>query len=107
MDTQDNIQKRKRADTTEDTIIVEVPADFFTNATPKDKYDNIRHGLPSNIEDNPEDSDIDQDDKDKLENSTLFWTNQRIISARMTLVVSSLQHQMKGVPNSLSKLFII
>ena len=54
MDSQTNVQKRKRADTTEDTIAIQVPGESLENLN-LDDY-NYRYGLPS-IE---EDSDVDQ-----------------------------------------------
>jgi len=42
--------------------------------------DTSRHRKPSLEEDNPEDSDVDQPDNEPLEESTLFWSTQLIIS---------------------------
>jgi hypothetical protein len=39
-------------------------------------------GLPAYIEDDPNDSDVDQPDDKDLKESTLFWSNQRVLSVR-------------------------
>ena len=44
-----------------------------------------RYGLPSIIEDDPDDSDVDQPDDEPIEKSTLFWDIQLIISLGKTL----------------------
>jgi hypothetical protein len=68
IDTQTNVQKRKRADT--------VPNEYAINLAELDGLtiivDHLRHGLPSNIEEDSEDSDVDQPNDEPLEKSTLF-----------------------------------
>jgi hypothetical protein len=72
--------------------------------------DTSRHGLPSNIEDNPNDSNVDQPDNKPLEKSTLFWSTQLILGPgeddKVTLA-KPLEHQIKGAPNLYCKIFII
>ena len=75
MDSQTNIQKRKRADATEDTIA------FLDESLENFNSDDHRYGLPSIEEDNSDDSDVDQPDNESLYKSTLFWSTQRILSA--------------------------
>ena len=70
MDHQINIQKRKRADIIQDALILAGVADDKDTII----VDTRRHGLPSIIEDDPDDSDIDQPDNKPLEKSTLFWS---------------------------------
>jgi hypothetical protein len=70
MDHQINIQKRKRADIIQDTLIITGVADDKDTII----VDTRRHGLPSIIEDDLDDSDIDQPDNKPLEKSTLFWS---------------------------------
>jgi hypothetical protein len=69
MDNQTNVQKRKRADTTEDTIAIQVPGESLENLN----SDDYRYGLPPIEEDNSDDSDVDQPDNESLYQSTLFW----------------------------------
>jgi hypothetical protein len=45
----------------------------------EDKSDSLYHGLPSNIEDDSDDSNVDQSDKEPLEKSTLWWSDQSIL----------------------------
>ena len=75
MDGQTTVQKRKRADTTEDTISMQGLGESLNS----DDYH--RYGLPSIEEDNSDDSDVDQPDNESLHQSTLFWSTQRISSA--------------------------
>jgi hypothetical protein len=64
-----SLQKRKRADLTLDLIIVLTLAEEAAiQATI-----NERHGKPSNIEDNSNDSDIEPSNKVELKDSMLFW----------------------------------
>jgi hypothetical protein len=106
MDTQSNIQKRKRVLTNETplTILGAKEADEMIVVV-----DTSRYGLPSNEEDDPSDEDVDQGDNEKLEESTLFWTNQRTIQAgkddELTLGNSSVEHQLQRLPNLPGKLF--
>jgi hypothetical protein len=107
MDHQTNIQKRKRADIIQDALIIAGAADDEETII----VDTRRHGLPSIIEDDPDDSDVDQPDNEPLEKSTLFWSTQLVISLgeddEIGLEKPSTKHQMKGVPNLLRKIFII
>ncbi len=66
--------KRKRADSTLDCITVLTVADIATNPTIDDETDNERYGLPSNIEDDSDESDIEQPIDTPLTSSTLFWS---------------------------------
>ncbi len=68
MDTQANIQKRKGAD----TALNEYAFECLIDGEPTIIVDTSRYGLPSNIEDDLEDSDVDQPDDERLEKSTLF-----------------------------------
>jgi protein tyrosine phosphatase (PTP) superfamily phosphohydrolase (DUF442 family) len=63
MDHQTNVQKRKRADIIQDALIIAGAADDEETII----VDTGRHGLPSIIEDNPDDSDVDQPDNEPLE----------------------------------------
>jgi hypothetical protein len=107
MDSQANIQKRKRANTLEDVLIIAGAANDEETIIVDDR----RHGLPSITEDDPDDSDIDQPDNEPLEKSTLFWSTQLVISLgkddEISLGKPSTEHQMKGTPNLIHKLFII
>ncbi|KAN0075063.1 hypothetical protein V8E54_004139 [Elaphomyces granulatus] len=97
MDSQTNVQKRKRTDSTEDTIAIQVPGESLNS-------DDYRYGLPSIEEDDSDDSDVDQPDNESLYQSTLFWSTQRILSAdqedKLSLGIPTVGHQMKGVPSS-------
>jgi hypothetical protein len=64
---------------TEDTIIVDTTSRHSSTAT-ADEFDDIRHRLPSNEEDDPDASDVDQADDEPLTESTLFWSRQLVIS---------------------------
>ena len=55
MDSQTNVQKRKRADTTEDTTAIQVPGESLVENPNSDDYRIIYR--PRSIE---EDSDVDQ-----------------------------------------------
>jgi hypothetical protein len=107
MDSQVNVQKRKRVNTIEDALIIAGAADDEETII----VDDGRHGLPSITEDDPDDSDVDQPDDEPLEKSTLFWSTQLIISLgkddEIGLGNPSAEHQMKGTPTLLRKLFII
>ena len=110
IDNQANVQKRKRAETiTEDCIIVDTtqrPANQDTD----DEFDDGRHGLPSNEEDDPDDSDVDQPDEEPLTESTLFWSDQLIISRQedheIGLGKPTVKHQMSGTLSLLRIIFI-
>jgi hypothetical protein len=64
-----SLQKRKRADSTLDSITVLTLAEEAAIQATIDE----RHGKPSNIEDNSNDLDIKPSNKVELEDSTLFW----------------------------------
>jgi hypothetical protein len=68
MDTQSNVQKRKRANTALNEPSIESEPEEETTII----VDTSHYGKPSNIEDNPDDSDADQLDDEPLEESTLF-----------------------------------
>ena len=72
-------QKRKRADSTEDFIVVQTAADIAVNPNINDEVDDIRFGLPSNTADNSDDSDIDQDDNVPLESQLSFGLIKRFL----------------------------
>lgn len=76
MDSQTNVQKRKRADSTEDTIAIQ------------------------DLGESPN----SQPDDESLYQSTLFWSTQRILSAdqedKLSLGIPTVGHQMKGAPSS-------
>ena len=79
MDTQTSIQKRKRADTALNEPAFECLIDGESTII----VDTSRlDGKPSNIEDNSDDSDVDQPDNELLEESTLFKSIQLIISRK-------------------------
>jgi hypothetical protein len=62
MDSQVNIQKRKRANTVQDEHAIESDASNETTII----VDSGSYGKPSNIELNPDDSDVDQPDEEDL-----------------------------------------
>ena len=107
MDTQTNIQKRKRVNTLEDALIIARAAEDEETII----VDTSRYGLPSITEDDPDDSDVDQPDNELLEKSTLFWSTQLVFSQgkedEISLGKPSTKYQMKGTLNLLRKLFII
>jgi hypothetical protein len=63
-----NIQKQKRANSTLHSITVLTKAKEAAIQISIDQ----RHGLPSNIEEDTDNSDVKQPHKTKLEDSTLF-----------------------------------
>ena len=69
MATSISLQKRKRADSTLDSITVLTIAEEAAIQATLDE----RHRKPSNIEDNSNGLDIKQSNKLELEDSTLFW----------------------------------
>jgi allantoicase len=75
MDNQSIFQKRKRAETIDNTAIILDAGDTEETIV----VDTSRYGLPSIKEDNLEDSDVDQPDEEPLEKSTLFWSTQLVI----------------------------
>jgi hypothetical protein len=83
MATSVNLQKRKRADSTLDSITVLTIAEEAAIQATIDE----RHGKPSNIEDNSDDSDIEPSNKE-LEDSTLFWVQRKLlISGNETIIL--------------------
>jgi len=68
MDNQSNFQKRKRANAVQNKYTI----DLLALDGPTIIVDHLRHGLPSNIEEDSDDSDVDQQDDEPLEKSTLF-----------------------------------
>jgi hypothetical protein len=83
MATSVNLQKRKRADSTLDLITVLTIAEEAAIQATIDE----RHGKPSNIEDNSDDSDIEPSNKE-LEDSTLFWVQRKLlISGNETIIL--------------------
>ena len=111
MDIQTNVQKRQRANTVKDCIIVDDRTGIQANPVLEDKSNSLYHGLPSNIEDNSDDSDVDQPDKEPLEKSTLWWSDQSILELKnndeIGLGKPPVEHQMKGIPSLLCKISII
>jgi hypothetical protein len=101
MDTQTNIQKRKRADTVQNDY--EIGSDIDPETTIV--VDVSRYGKPSNIEDDPNDSDVDQPDDEPLQESTLFKSIQLVIGrgkdAELNLERSSVEHQTKIIPRKI------
>ena len=84
MATSVNLQKRKRADSTLDSITVLTLAKEAAIQATIDK----RHGKPSNIEDDSDDSDIEPSNEVELEDSTLFWAQRKlIISGNETIIL--------------------
>ena len=78
-----SLQKRKRADSTFDLIIVLTIAEEAAIQATIDE----RHGKPSNIEDNSDNSDIKPSNKE-LEDSTLFWVQRKLfISGNETIIL--------------------
>ena len=70
-----NIQKRKRADSTLDYIIVLTAAEAAAIRASINK----RHGKPSYEDDDSDDSDLEQAIKDELKDLTLFWVQRKLI----------------------------
>ena len=84
MATSMSLQKRKRADSTLDSITVLTIAEEAAIQATIDE----RHGKPSNIEDNSDESDIEQSNEVELEDSTLFWAQRKlIISGNETIIL--------------------
>jgi hypothetical protein len=79
MDTQTSIQKRKRANTVQNEHIIDSDASNETTIICDTSH---LDGKPSNIEDNSDDSDVDQPNNEPLEESTLFKSIQLIISRK-------------------------
>jgi hypothetical protein len=109
MDTQNNVQKRKRADTVPD----EYGIDLAALDGPTIIVDHLRHGLPSNIEEDSEDSDVDQPEDEPLEKSTLFQSIQLLFGMekddkmRMRKPTTVQDHSLRNRPTILRKIFII
>jgi hypothetical protein len=84
MATSMSLQKRKRADSTLDSITVLTLAEEAAIQATIDK----RHGKPSNIEDDSDDSDIEPSNEVELEDSTLFWVQRKLfISGNETIIL--------------------
>jgi hypothetical protein len=84
MATSISLQKRKRADSTLDSITVLTLAKEAAIQATLDE----RHGKPSNIEDDSDSSDIEQSNKLELEDSTLFWVQRKlIINSNKTIIL--------------------
>ena len=78
------LQKRKRADSTLDSITVLTIAEEAAIQVSI----NERYGKPSNIEDDSDESDIEQSNEAELEDSTLFWAQRKpIISGNETIIL--------------------
>ena len=77
------LQKRKRANSTLDSIIVLTLAkEAVIQVTINERY-----RKPSNIEDNSDNSDIEPSNKE-LEDSTLFWVQRKLlISGNETIIL--------------------
>ena len=83
MATSISLLKRKRADSTLDSITVLTIAEEAAIQATIDE----RHGKPSNIEDNSDNSDIEPSNKE-LEDSTLFWVQRKLlISGNETIIL--------------------
>jgi len=84
MATSMSLQKRKRADSTLDSITVLTLAEEAAIQATIDK----RHGKPSNIENNSDDLDIELSNEVELEDSTLFWVQRKLfISSNETIIL--------------------
>ena len=111
METPINNSKRKRAETiTEDAVIVDTTSQHSSTAA-ADEFDDVRHGLLSNKEDDSNASDVDQADNKPLTESTLFWSKQLVISKQdddeMGLGNPSRVHQETKAPTLLYKISFI
>jgi hypothetical protein len=83
MATSISLQKRKRADSTLDSITVLTIAEEAAIQATIDE----RHGKPSIIEDDSDDSDIELSNKE-LEDSTLYWVQRKLlISGNKTIIL--------------------
>jgi len=83
MATSISLQKRKRADSTLDSITVLTIAEEAAIQATIDE----RHGKPSNIEDDSDGSDIEPSNKE-LEDSTLYWVQRKLlISGNETIIL--------------------
>lgn len=76
--------------------------------TEEDEVDESRFGLPCNQEENSDDSDVDQPNNEPLENSTLFWSTQRLLQVDQEnkLIIGGIgaDQQMKDLPSILRKI---
>jgi hypothetical protein len=83
MATSVSLQKRKRADSTLDSItVLTIAEEAIIQATI-----NERHGKPSIIEDDSDGSDIEPSNKE-LEDSTLYWVQRKLlISGNETIIL--------------------
>jgi hypothetical protein len=79
MDTQTSIQKRKRANTVQNEHAIDSDASNETTIVCDTSHLN---GKPSNIEDDSDDSNVDQPNDEPLKESTLFKPIQLVISCK-------------------------
>ena len=107
MDNQTNIQKRKRANTAQDEHTIKGVSDEETTII----VDTSHYRKPSIIEDDSDDSDVEQPDSIPIQKSTLFWSTQLVISRQkddeIGLAKPSIEHKMKNTLALLRKIFII
>lgn len=105
MATSMNVQKRKRADSTQDSITVLTIAEEAIIQASIDE----RHGLPSNIEEDSDDSDVELSHEVELEDSTLFWVQRKLIiggNETIFLEEPTLAERSKRLTEQSSKLII-
>lgn len=111
MDNPTNVQKRKRAVTVPDDTMVVDARRLTRDLDAADEFDDGRHGLPADEEDDSDASDVDQPDDEPLTKSTLFWSEQLIIERQdndeLGLGKPSSVHPMQGTPTILRMIFII
>jgi len=101
-----NVQKRKRADSTLYCITVLTPAEAAAIQASIDE----RHRKPSYIEDDSDDSDVEQAIKGELEDSTLFWVQRKLIingSEIMSLEKPTLAERTQRLTKQASKVIIL
>jgi hypothetical protein len=106
MGNQTNLSKRKRAISIPNEDVIEDGLDPEATI-----IDPSQHAKPSMEEDNPEDSDVDQPDDEPLEESTLFWSTQLVISRQdddlIGLGKPSAELKMQTTPHLQCKVHII
>jgi len=77
-----NLQKRKRADSTFDSItVLTIAKEAVIQVTIDERY-----RKPSNIEDNSDDLDIEPSNKE-LEDSTLFWVQRKLLISGNEMII--------------------
>jgi hypothetical protein len=84
MGNQTKLPKRKRAISIPNEDVIKDVLDPETTII----VNTSQHRKPSIEEDNPEDSDVDQPDDEPLEESTLFWSTQLVISRQDNDLIS-------------------